>query len=152
MCHAGLTPPINCSNGVRPRCSASCKCRPEKNLQACCGKHSSNPSCASCGRDRSCHTFADCCPSVRHHVYLHASDGWNRKSNACFDGFDECLLPIVNIRRTRLARLVKGISLAILSQTVAAVSAIASIFMPLAGGIGGVSLVLSGSPHGYHDP
>ena len=55
----------------------------------------------------------------------------------------------VSIRRTRLARLVKGIALAILSQTVAAVSAIASIFMPLAGGIGSQTLVLTGWTNTY---
>ena len=55
------------------------------------GKHSPNPSCASCESDLSCRTCADCCRSLRHRIYLHASGGWNRKSNACFDGLGEYL-------------------------------------------------------------
>ena len=55
----------------------------------------------------------------------------------------------VSIRPTRLARLAKAISLAALAQTVAAVSAIASIFMPLAGGIGSQTLVLTGWANTY---
>ena len=57
-------------------------------------KHSPNPSCASCESDLSCRTCADCCRSLRHRIYLHASGGWNRKSNACFDGLGEYLLSI----------------------------------------------------------
>ncbi len=55
----------------------------------------------------------------------------------------------VNIRRTRLARLAEGTALAILSQTVAPVSAITSIFIPLTGGIESQTLVLTGSTNVY---
>jgi len=69
----------------------------DKNLPPARRKHSPNPSCASRERDRSCHTFANYCRSLRHRIYLHASGdasgGWNRKSNACFDGLGECLRP-----------------------------------------------------------
>ena len=50
----------------------------------------------------------------------------------------------VNIRRTRLARLVKGFLFATLAQLVDAVCVIASIFMPLPGGIGSQTLVQTG--------
>ena len=56
---------------------------------------------------------------------------------------------IVNIRRTRLARLVKGFLLATLTQLVDAVCVIASIFMPLPGGIGSQTLVQTGSANVY---
>ena len=55
----------------------------------------------------------------------------------------------VNIRRTRLARLVKGFLLATLTQLVDAVCVIASIFMPLPGGIGSQTLVQTGSANVY---
>ena len=56
---------------------------------------------------------------------------------------------LVHIRRTRLARFAKGPILAMLSQAVAAVCVIAYIFMPLSGGIGVQTLVLTGSTNIY---
>ena len=44
-----------------------------------------------CEKNRSRRTFADCCRSLRHGIYPHASGGWNRKSNACFGGFGKYL-------------------------------------------------------------
>jgi len=56
----------------------------------------------------------------------------------------------VSIRRTRLARLAKGFVFTMLAQFVDAVCVIVSIFMPLPGGIGSQTLVLTGSANTYH--
>ncbi len=55
----------------------------------------------------------------------------------------------VSIRRTRLARFAKGFVFTMLAQFVDAVCVIASNFMPLSGGTGSQTLVLTGLANTY---
>ena len=57
-------------------------------------KHSPNPSCANSENKPVYCGCAVCFSKFPQHMQAYHPSGWNVESNACFDGFGECLPPI----------------------------------------------------------